>query len=475
MSKDFPGDLREALPAKARVAEARKMLEKKGVKYVFCCWIDLLGIPKTKPVPLAEWENLCQGRGPQFAVHSVSMVPDAGPADPDQIMVPDLDSLVACPWDNEIAWVIADLYEGDGTPYTLCPRTALRRQIKRAKDAGYRFFMGFEPEVIILRPLEDGTYAKAFDDQPPEGRGWRAARQAFGYDAEFSADSIPFLGQMIDLINGLGWGLKDVVCEGAYSQYEFDFGYSDALTTADRFVFFRFMIKEVAKTHGLVATMMPKPTTGDWRSGSHINASVQSVRTPGQNLLEGKGGGWSPLAYNMVAGLIKHGAALSGLTLTTVNSYKGMVDRVPGFEGGTVTWAPTHITYGSNNRSAMFRFPQARRAIENRAADLTMNSYLAFAMTMAASLEGITKKMKAPAPTEESLYDVDPAKLAKAGVEHIPETLMAAVRALVADPLAKEALGERLFHGYIRYKQDEWRRFYTTVTEWERREYLRFY
>src|SRR3990172_8866725 len=140
MSKDFPETLEEALPPKARVAEARKMLEKRGVKYVFCCWIDLLGVPKTKPVPLEEWEALCQGRGPQFAVHSVSMVPDAGPADPDQIMAPDLDSLVVCPWDNEIAWVIADLYEGDHKPYTQCPRTALRRQIKKAKEAGYKFF-----------------------------------------------------------------------------------------------------------------------------------------------------------------------------------------------------------------------------------------------------------------------------------------------------------------------------------------------
>jgi len=475
MSKDFPATLEEALPPKARVAEARKMLEKRGVKYVFCCWIDLLGVPKTKPVPLEEWEALCQGRGPQFAVHSVSMVPDAGPADPDQIMAPDLDSLVVCPWDNEIAWVIADLYEGDHKPYTLCPRTALRRQIKKAKEAGYKFFQGFEPEVIILKPMDDGTYAKAFDDQPPEGRGWRGVRQAYGYDAEFSADAMPFLGEMIDMINGLGWKLKDVVCEGAYSQFEFDFGFTDALGNADRFVFFRHMVKEVAKTHGLVATMMPKPTTGDWRSGAHINTSVQSVRQAGKNLLEGTRGGWSPLAYNMVAGLIKHGASICAITLSTVNSYKGTVDRVPGFEGGTVTWAPTHITFGTNNRSAMYRFPQSRHAIENRAVDLTTNMYLASAMHIAAALEGIAKKMKAPAPTEESLYDADPEKLRKAGVERIPTTLIEAVKALVADPMATEVLGPRILNGYVRYKQDEWRRFYSTVTEWERREYLRFY
>jgi glutamine synthetase len=123
----------------------------------------------------------------------------------------------------------------------------------------------------------------------------------------------------------------------------------------------------------------------------------------------------------------------------------------------------------------MYRFPQSRHAIENRAVDLTTNMYLASAMHIAAALEGIAKKMKAPAPTEESLYDADPEKLRKAGVERIPTTLIEAVKALVADPMATEVLGPRILNGYVRYKQDEWRRFYSTVTEWERREYLRFY
>lgn len=475
MAKDFPEDMKEAIPSTKRIADARAKLKSAGVKYIFCCWIDLLGVPKTKPVPLAEFENLCRGKGPQFAVHSVSMVPDAGPADPDQIPIPDLDTLDICPWDSRFGWFIADLYHGDGKPYRLCPRTALRRQIKKAKDAGYKFFIGFEPEFILMRQLEDGTVWKAFDDQPPPGKGFRAARQAFGYGAEFSFDAMPFLSKVIDALNERGWGVKDVVAEGAYSQYELDFGYEDALTTADRFIFLRVMLKEMAKQQGLFVTFMPKPFTGDWRSAAHINTSVQKPSRPGVNLLEAKDGGWSDLSYNMLGGLIKHGAALIGFICPTVNSYKGLVDRVPGFEGGTVTWAPTHITYGVNNRSAMYRLPQARRAIENRASDLCMNVYLGFGMTIASSLEGITKKLKPGKPTNESLYDAPAEKLEKAGVKHVPLTLLAAIQALENDPLAKQVAGPVMLDCYLRYKRNEWDRFYTTVTEWEREEYLRFF
>ena len=128
-------NLNAAIPPSDRVEAARGRLDEAGVKFVICNWIDLLGVPKTKPIPVCEFEELCRGKGPQFAVHSVSMVPDLGPADPDQIPMPDLDSLEICPWDKRYAWVVADLYHGeDGAPYHLCPRLALRRQIEKAAE-----------------------------------------------------------------------------------------------------------------------------------------------------------------------------------------------------------------------------------------------------------------------------------------------------------------------------------------------------
>ena len=474
MSSIHPVSIAEALPDAGAVAAARERLEAAGVKYVLSCWIDLLGVPKTKPVPLSQWEAICRGRGPQFAVHSVSMVPELGPADPDQVPVPDLSSLQICPWNRELALVFADLFMPDG-PYAVCPRLALKRQIEAAAGAGYAFFAGVEPEFIVMRWDEDGRPRKAVDDDPAPGRGLRPKRQAFGYDVEFSLDMMGYVGVLTDYLEGLGWGIRDTVAEGAYSQIELDFDYTDALAMADRLTFLKIMLKEVAKRQGMFATFMPKPTTGDWRSGAHINHSIQAADRPGENLFEAAGGGWSDLVYPVVGGLLRHGAALTAIAAPTVNSYKGLVGRVSAFEGGTVTWAPTWITYGFNNRSTMLRLPQARRAIENRAADMTMNPYLAIAMTMAASLEGIREKIDPGPPTETSAYDTPDEAFAGMGRQRLPRTLVEAIEAFDADALAKEVLGPVMHASFSRFKHDEWDRFHEHVTDWELEEYLRLY
>ena len=351
----------------------------------------MLGVPKTKPVPLGNFENLCMGKGPQFAVHSVSYVPELTPADSDQIPVPDLDTLVICPWDRTCAWMFADLWWEDA-PYNLCPRHALKRVVRDAAAKGFAGFSGIEPEFFVMR-WRDGQPVKAFDDDPFPGEGVRPRRQAFGYDVEYSTDSMGFLGALIDILEELGWGLKDVVAEGGYSQFELDFDYTDVLRMADRLVFLRVLLKEVAKKHGLFVTFMPKPTIGDWRSGAHINYSMRRIDAPGVNIFEDAGGGWGGAAYNAVGGLLRHGGALTAIACPTVNSYNGLVPEVVGFEGGTVTWAPTHMTYGDNNRSCMLRLPQNRFCIENRAADMCMNPYLSLAMTTAASVAGVIEEI----------------------------------------------------------------------------------
>ena len=474
MSEIYPTSIEEALPDDEVVAEARERLEAAGVKYVLSCWIDLLGVPKTKPVPISQWETICRGKGPQFAVHSISYVPELGPADPDQVPIPDVDSLMLCPWNRELAFVFADLFMPDG-PYAICPRLALKRQVEAAATQGYRFFAGVEPEFMVMRYDEDGEPQKAFDDDPAPGRGMRPRRQAFGYDVEFSLDAMPYVGDLIDHLEELGWGLRDTVAEGAYSQIELDFGYTDMLRMADRLTFLKIMLKEVAKEHGFFVTFMPKPTTGDWRSGAHINHSVQAVDRPGVNVFEGENGAWNDIAYNVVGGILQHGAALTAIAAPTVNSYKGLVERVGAFEGGTVTWAPTYITYGHNNRSAMLRLPQSRFAIENRATDMTMNTYLSFAMTVGASLEGIRKQIDPGPPTETSLYDTPAEELQRAGRARLPRTLIEAIEAFDADPLAREMLGSVMHGSFSRYKHDEWRRYGEQISRWEQEEYMRLY
>ena len=467
-------NLDAALPSLERIRQEQARLANAGVKYVLSCWIDMLGQPKTKPVPLSNFEALCLGKGPQFAVHSVSFVPELGPADSDQVPLPDLDTLVICPWNRTCAWVFADLWWEDA-PYNLCPRHALKRTIADAAAEGYAGYAGIEPEFITMR-WRDGEPVKAFENDPFPGEGVRPRRQAFGYDVEFSVDAMGFLGELIDILEELGWGIKDVVAEGAYSQFELDFSYTDVLQMADRLVFLRILLKEVAKKHGMFVTFMPKPTIGDWRSGAHINYSMQRIDQPGVNLFEGtESGAWSDNVYHAVGGLLRHGGALTAIACSTVNSYNGLVPRVGGFEGGTVTWAPTHMTYGDNNRSAMLRLPQNRFCIENRAADMCMNPYLSLAMTTAASVAGVTGRIDPGPPLNKDLYSLTDEEIAATKSQRLPRNLLEAIEILRDDELAGSVLGEVMRDSYLKYKTDEWERYHQAVTDWEVREYLRLY
>jgi len=472
MANIYPTLMSEALPNKKRVNEAKVKLEKAGVKYILSCWIDLLGIPKTKPIPISEFELLCAGKGPQFAVHSVSFVPELGPNDSDQIPVPDLDSLMICPWDKTCAWVFSDLWWED-KPYNLCPRQTLKRAVKNAEDAGYRAFCGIEPEFIAMR-WENGQPVKAIDDDPLPGEGVRPRRQAFGYDVEYSIDSMEFLGEMIDTLNELGWGLKDVVCEGAYSQFELDFTYTNVLQMADRLVFLRVLLKEIAKNHGMFVTFMPKPTIGDWRSGAHINFSLTSTAN-NKNIFEGKNGKFSDTAYHAVGGLIRHGTEITAVACSTVNSYNGLVPIVGGFEGGVHTWAPTQMAYGDNNRSCMLRLPQNRFCIENRAADMCMNPYLSLALTTMAVMDGIKNKIDPGKPLNVNLYTLSPEEIKASKIKSLPRNLLEAIEKLQHDDFAKEVLGESMLNQFFAYKMDEWDRYHQAVSDWEVTEYLRLY
>ena len=232
---------------------------------------------------------------------SVSFVPELTPADSDQIPVPDLDTLVICPWDRACAWMFADLWWEDA-PYNLCPRHALKRIVRDAAAKGYAGFAGIEPEFIAMR-WRDGQPVKAFDDDPPPGEGLRPRRQAFGYDVEYSIDSMGFLGALIDILDELGWGLKDVVAEGGYSQFELDFGYTDVLRMADRLVFLRVLLKEVAKKHGMFVTLHAQ--AHHRRLGARAPTSTTRCSAPasrGVNVFEDAGGGWSDAVYHAVGG-----------------------------------------------------------------------------------------------------------------------------------------------------------------------------
>ena len=474
MSSTYYEHFKDALPDPARLEQEQKKLEDAGVKYILSCWIDMFGQPKTKPVPFSDFVPLCMGKGPQFAVHSISFVPELGPADSDQVPLPDIDTIQICPWDPTIAWVFADLWWED-KPYNLCPRQALKRVMHESAEQGYVMMAGIEPEFIAMQWDDNGHPVKAFDDDPMPGEGIRPRRQAFGYDVEYSLDSMGFLGEMIDILEDIGWNLHDVVAEGAYSQFELDFHYTNVLEMADRLVFLRILLKEIAKKHGMFITFMPKPTTGDWRSGAHMNVSMQKVDNPGVNIYDGGDGNWSAQVKHALGGILKHGAAITAVACSTVNSYNGLVPKVGGFEGGTYTWAPTHMAYGSNNRSAMLRLPQSRFAIENRAADMCMNPYISLGMMLAAQVEGLVNELDPGPSLDEDLYVMDDAEKARRNLTPLPRNLMEASEHLGKSELARNVMGESMMRSFLAYKIDEWERYHQETTDWEVREYLRLY
>jgi glutamine synthetase len=278
---------------------------------------------------------------------------------------------------------------------------------------------------------------------------------------------------MMDILGELGWDLHDVVAEGAYSQFELDFHYTDLLQMADRLVFLKILLKEVAKKHDMFVTFMPKPTIGDWRSGGHINFSLNDIK---KNVNVFKDGDkWSQDAMHAVGGLLEHSEAITAITCPTVNSYNGLVPTVGGFEGGVHTWAPTNITYGHNNRSAQFRLPQNRYCIENRAADLTMNVYLALGMTISAAVDGIQNKTDPGKPSDFDLYALKAEDMKKLGIRRLPRNLLQATEALKKDKLAEKVMGKVMLNSYVQYKNDEWERYHQAVTDWEVKEYLRLY
>ncbi|MFT5219673.1 MAG: glutamine synthetase [Planctomycetota bacterium] len=474
MSSTYYEHFADALPDMKRLEAEKKKLEDAGVKYILSCWVDMFGLPKTKPVPISDFIPLCMGKGPQFAVHSISFVPELGPADSDQVPLPDIDTIQICPWDGTCAWVFADLWWED-KPYNLCPRQAMKRQMRDAAEQGYAMMAGIEPEFIAMQWDDKGHPVKAFDDDPMPGHGIRPRRQAFGYDVEYSIDSMAFLGEMIDILEDIGWNVHDVVAEGGYSQFELDFHYTNVLEMADRLVFLRILLKEVAKNHDMFITFMPKPTTGDWRSGAHMNTSMVKLDAPDTNIYDNGDGKWSESAFHAIGGILKHGSAITAVACCTVNSYNGLVPKVGGFEGGTYTWAPTHMVYGTNNRSAMLRLPQSRFAIENRAADMCMNPYISLGMMLAASIEGIVNKIDPGPALDEDLYVMEDSVKKERTLTPLPRNLLEATEYLVESELAKNVMGPAMMRSFVAYKFDEWERYHQETTDWEVREYLRLY
>jgi glutamine synthetase len=446
---------------------AMEQIEKakaKGIRFVQLQFTDILGVVKAVTIPIHRIEDSVK-HGTWFDGSSIEGFTRI--AESDQYLMPDMSTFAEIPWQKGdgprgTARVICDVFTPLGEPFVGDPRFILRRQVERARKHGYIVNMGPELEFFLFR-RENGN-----------GKILPLPHDLAGY-FDFSTDLAQEIRQdMVDALEAFGILVEAAHHEVAVGQHEIDFEYADALRTADNAITFKFTLKAIAQQHGLYATFMPKPIYGINGSGMHTHQSLYSIEQ-GRNAFADPDNkyGLSEVARSYMAGILAHARGMAAVLAPTVNSYKRLV---PGYE------APTYITWGRINRSALIRVPMISpgKSIEGtraevRCPDPSSNTYLAFAVMIAAGLDGIEKGLPLPDPVEESLFEMDSGRVAERGIRELPGTLGEAIEELRADPVICEALGDHVLDHYIEAKTKEWNDYRTQVTQWEIDRYLEAY
>ena len=437
-----------------------------GVTTLFGAYVDIHGVPKSKAVPIDHFNDYVRG-SELYTVGALEGMGELGPNEDECVGLPDLDGLTVLPWDKRYAVAPADLMFA-GAPYDHDSRAVLKRQMEVAKQAGYLPNMGVEPEIYVLRE-QDGQWL-------PFVSADRDSQPTSGYDLERTMLADEFLEPMVGYINELGWDVYSFDHEGGDGQYEFDFGYTNALAMADRMVIFRLMAKHVARSLGCMVSFMPKPWSDAFGSGAHLNLSLADAQS-GANLFEASGEndgragkGYSELAYHFTAGVLKHTDAITAVVCPTTNSYKRME---PYGRMREMSWAPVYCAYGHNNRTLIARLPASRRCLEVRQADSACNFYLGTAMVLAAGLEGVRERLEPGDAVEYNTYDFSEEELAERNVKRLPRTFGHALDAFEDSEFAKSVFGEAFHATYLKYKRAEWHDYCLDVSQWERTKYLK--
>ena len=426
-----------------------------GVKYFMISFTDLFGGQRAKLVPAQAIADM-QEEGAGFAGFATWL--DMTPAHPDMLAVPDPSSVIQLPWKPEVAWVAANpVMEGEDVAQA--PRNVLRRLIDEAAGEGMHVKTGIEAEYFLLTP--DGS---ALSDE------FDTAEKPC-YDQQAVMRRYDVVREICDYMLDLGWGPYQNDHEDANGQFEMNWEFDDALRTADKHSFFKFMTKSVAEKHGFRATFMPKPVEGLTGNGCHAHISVWDA--PGAaaktNVFatEATGGsqaaelGLSDQGAHFLGGIMKHASALAAITNPTVNSYKRI--NAPRTTSGA-TWAPNTVTWTGNNRTHMVRVPGPGR-FELRLPDGAANPYLLQAVIIAAGLSGIRHKAD---PGKRHDIDMYAEGHKVRGAPKLPLNMLDAIRTFDKDKELKGMLGDEFSAAYIKMKMQEWNSFTAHFSQWEK-------
>ncbi|NTF89866.1 type III glutamate--ammonia ligase [Agrobacterium rhizogenes] len=418
----------------------------KGIKYFMISYTDLFSGQRAKLVP-AQAIAAMQEEGAGFAGFATWL--DMTPAHPDLFAVPDPSSVIQLPWKKEVAWVAADLWM-DGELVAQAPRNVLKKLVKSAEAEGMRVKTGVEAEFFLI--TADGS--KISDEYDTAEKPC--------YDQQAVMRRYDVIAEICDYMLELGWGAYQNDHEDANGQFEMNWEFDDALKTADKHSFFKFMVKSIAEKHGLRATFMPKPFKGLTGNGCHCHISVWSNDGKTNVFADREAEfGLSAQGKQFLGGIMKHASSLAAITNPTVNSYKRI--NAPRTTSGA-TWSPNTVTWTGNNRTHMVRVPGPGR-FELRLPDGAVNPYLLQAIIIAAGLDGIRNKAD-PGPH----HDIDmyaEGHLVK-DAPRLPLNLLDALRAYDEDEGLKEAIGSEFSAAYLKLKHQEWNSYCSHFTQWER-------
>lgn len=434
---------------------ALRTVEERGVRLIRLWFTDVLGQLKSVAISPAELEGAF-AEGIHFdgsAIDGFSRVQES-----DVLARPDPATFELLPWnrdDDVSARMFCDVLNHDGTPFEGDPRHVLKRNLDRARQAGFQFMVAPEMEFFYfahgdpsrpLEPLDTGSY----------------------FDLTTTDAASDLRKRTIAMLEALGIPVEYSFHEDAPSQHEIDLRYTDALTMADNVMTFRLVVREIALERGNYATFMPKPLEGVQGSGMHTHLSLFEGDHNAFFDAESQHG-LSKVAYGFIAGLLTHAAEITAVTNQLVNSYKRLIH---GYE------APTYVTWARNNRSALVRVPvvkqgkQSSTRVEYRSPDPAANPYLAFAVMLAAGLRGIERGYELPVESDANVFELSAFERSAAGIGSLPQSLSEALDVMEGSELVAEALGDHIFEWFLRNKRDEWQSYKSQVTPFELARYL---
>ena len=436
--------------------EIKSIIKQENVRFIRLQFVDINGTVKNMAVPSEQIDKVLNN---ECMLDGSSIKGFRSIETSDMYFYPDLSTFSLLPWrhnkeeNSNVARIICDIYNPDGTPFEGCPRCNLKRVIKEASDMGYVLNVGPEAEFFLFNKDEFGNPTLETHDDS----GY--------YDVAPNDKGENVRARMVETLKKMGFEIEASHHEVAAGQHEIDFKYADALTTADNVVTFKYAVRAVASMNDLYATFMPKPVFGINGSGMHCNISLFK---DGKNAFFDENAPYqlSSSAMNVIGSVLENVRSFSAIINPLVNSYKRLV---PGYE------APVYLAWSLANRSALLRVPAKRgngTRVELRSPDPSCNPYLAFAVILTAALEGIKNNTQPPKQTEENIYHMTSEERKAKGILSLPGTLAEALYEMKKNPLIKKALGEHIYNEFVTAKDKEWDEYRTQVTSWEIENYL---